>query len=98
MIANIFPGNRGGFASALFLAGLLAVPACQSGGHFSLCGYSTKPVYDTNIRTVYVPIFKNTAFRDSVRRTIEYDLTRKVIQQIESKTPYKVVSDRSCAD
>ena len=37
----------------------LALPSCAWDGHFDLLGYSTKPNYDTTIRTVRVPIFKN---------------------------------------
>lgn len=77
----------------------LCAPGCQSSsGHFCLFGYSPKPMYDTNIHTVYVPIFKNVTLRDTTRQGVEYDLTRMVIQQIESKTPYKVVSNKDCAD
>lgn len=72
----------------------LALPACESGGHFCVLGYSTKPNYNRDIRTVYVPIFKNKTFR----RGLEFDLTRTVIRQIEEKTPYKVVSDCNGAD
>ena len=35
---------------------------------------------------------------DETRRQIPFDLTRAVIREIEAKTPYKVVSDRSRAD
>jgi len=73
-------------------AGLLVLlPSC---GHFSILGYTTCPNYDTNIHTVYVPIFKNNTFR----RGLEFELTRAVIREIEAKTPYKVVSDASRAD
>src|SRR5262249_28333518 len=54
----------------------------------------TRPNYDPSIRTVYVPIFSNT----TMRRGIEFELTRAVVREIEAKTPLKVVSDRSCAD
>jgi hypothetical protein len=81
------------------VAVLATLPGCLSDGHLNLFGYSTKPLYRAEgVRTVYVPIFKNVAARDSVRMGIEYTLTRQVIQEIEQKTPYKVVSDRSCAD
>jgi len=79
---------------------LLAVfpflPACtfQPNGHFKLFGYSTQPNYDTGIRTVYVPIFKN----DTFYKGLEFDLTKAVIREIEGKTPYKVVNCRDDAD
>lgn len=85
------------FARMLYVcvtASALLLPACQSGGHFSLLGYSTRPNYDCNIRTVYVPIFKNRTFR----KGLEFDLTRAVVREIEAKTPFKVVSDCNSAD
>lgn len=73
---------------------LASLSGCESAGHFSILGYTTRPNYDDGIRTVYVPIFQNNTFR----RGIEYDLTRAVIREIEGKTPYKVTSDRCRAD
>src|SRR4051794_33939006 len=84
-------------ALALVLAGL-ALPGCESGGHFSLLGYTTKPNYDTCIKTVYVPIFKSTILLDETRRQVPFKLTRAVVREIEAKTPYKVISDRERAD
>jgi hypothetical protein len=86
-------------ASRRWLAGLLAtaalvLPSCTSDGHVDLCGYTSRPNYDLAIRTVRVPIFKNFTFRKGV----EFELTRSVIREIESKTPYKVVSDGCDAD
>ena len=78
---------------SLFVAAL-ALCGCESGGHFTVLGYTTKPNYDEGVRTVHVPIFENITFR----RGIELDLTRAVIREIEQKTPYKVVSDRCRAD
>jgi hypothetical protein len=72
----------------------LTCPACGWDGHFSICGYSTRPNYDTGIRTVLVPIFKN----DTMARGLEFDLTRAVIRDIEAKTPYKVASETCRAD
>jgi len=82
----------------LALSLLIATVALQAGcgwdGHFSLFGYSTRPNYDLTIKTVYVPIFKN----DTFYKWKEEDLTRYVIREIESKTPYKVVSSPMHAD
>jgi hypothetical protein len=72
----------------------LALPACESGGNFTILGYTTKPNYDDHIHTVYVPIFKNLTFY----RNVEFDLTQAVVREIEAKTPYKVISDRDRAD
>src|SRR5262245_11406459 len=78
----------------LVVFALAPIAGCESAGHFSFLGYTTRPNYDDCIRTVYVPIFENNTFR----RGLEFDLTRAVIREIESKTPYKVISDRSRAD
>ena len=82
------------------VAGLLLVflSGCGWDGHFSILGYTTRPNYDTSIKTVYVPIFQNATMRANVNRTLEFDLTRAVIQEIESKTPYKVVDSPGGAD
>jgi hypothetical protein len=72
----------------------LALPACESGGNFTVLGYSSQPNYNCHIHTVYVPIFKNLTFE----RGLEYNLTQAVIRHIEYMTPYKVISDRERAD
>ena len=77
------------------LAGMaLVLPSCSVDGQIELLGYTSRPNYDTEIRTVHVPIFKNVSFR----RGLEFELTEAVIREIEAKTPYKVVSDPACAD
>ena len=50
----------------------LTLASCESGGHFTALGYTTKPNYDPCIKSVYVPIFENKTFR----RGLEFDLTR----------------------
>jgi hypothetical protein len=84
----------------LFTTGLLVLAAlgCESAGHFKLLGYTSRPNYSENIRTVYVPQFQSQIFVDSTRRSLPIDVTKAVIREIESKTPYKVTSDRECAD
>lgn len=80
----------------LMAATVLCVPACTAlpNGHFSLFGYSTQPNYDTSIRTVFVPQFKNESFY----KGLEVDLTRAIVREIEAKTPYRIVSCREDAD
>ena len=79
----------------VLLAGVaLLLPSCGWDGHFTILGYTTQPNYDRTIHTVYVPIFKNL----TLRRGLEFDVTRAVVREIEAKTPYKVVSDRCRAD
>lgn len=85
-------GVRRWLAGVALLASLL--PACTSGGNFSILGYSTSANFDTSIRTVRVPIFKNRTFRLG----IEKDVTQAIINEIEQKTPYKVVHACAPAD
>ncbi len=73
---------------------ILLLPSCAWDGHFTILNYTTRPNYDTCIRTVHVPVFENITFR----RGLEFDLTRAVIREIEAKTPYKVVSGDCAAD
>ena len=77
---------------------ILAVGGCESAGHFSLLGYTTKPNYNECIHTVYVPQFNSQIFIDTTRRSLPVDVTKAVIREIESKTPFKVVSNREQAD
>lgn len=81
---------------AALLAALtpVLVCSCQDGGHFTLLGYTTRPNYNCEIRTVRVPIFKNETFY----RGLEFTLTEAVIREIELKTPYKIVTAGCPAD
>jgi hypothetical protein len=82
-----------GLVLATLAAALL--PGCATwDGHFDCFGYTTRPMYDLGIRTVCVPIFKNTTFY----KGLEFELTEAVIREIESKTPFKVVQCRETAD
>jgi hypothetical protein len=56
-------------------------------------GYRWQSLYRQDVQTVAVPIFTNKSFN----RGSEFKLSRAVVQQIEARTPYKVV-DRSQAD
>src|ERR687884_259892 len=76
----------------------LLLSSCAGDGHLTLLGYTTRPNYDTSIRTVRVPIFKNFTMRDSTRQGLEFDLTKAVVREIELKTPYKVVGADCDAD
>ena len=84
-------------ALALLLGGAAAAAGC-AGKHGFLGGYTTRPNYDPTIRTVYVPEFKTKVFETTPYRGLEQELTRKVVDAIESKTPFKVVSDPDGAD
>jgi hypothetical protein len=72
----------------------LALSSCTGDGHFTILGYTTQPNYNTDIRTVYVPIFQNVTFA----RNLEFELTQAVQREIEAKTPFKIVDCREGAD
>ncbi len=92
MLIRQLPSRRLALAGLACFVALL--PACTQGGNFTVLGYTTKPNYNTDYHTVYVPIFKNRTFRQG----IEFDLTREVVRQIQLKTPYRVVSCWQDAD
>lgn len=79
------------YLAALLLAGLTG---CTGDGHFTLLGYSSRPNYDSNIKTVYVPIPETRSFR----REVEFELQKAIVRAIEDRTPYKVTSDCNRAD
>jgi hypothetical protein len=83
-------------AQLALLGCVLLLPSCAWDGHFNILGYSTKPNYDTSIRTVRVPVCKNRTFWTVTPVVgMEMDLTRAIIREIEAKTPYKVIQDCS---
>jgi hypothetical protein len=57
-------------------------------------GYSTRPLYNDEISSVYVKMFDNKSFE----RGVEYELTDALAKRIEAQTPYKVVSSMDRAD
>ena len=84
---------------ASFLVAVAALVGCQ-GGSPSIFGYQlgAGALYDSNIKTIYVPIFNNRAFQTTPDRGMEVDITRAVVKEIGSKTKFKVISDPSRAD
>jgi hypothetical protein len=78
----------------LCAAAALGLASCESGGHFTLFGYTTQPNYDLRIHTVRVPIFQNRTFR----RGVEFELTQAVVDALGQFTPYTVVSANCDAD
>jgi hypothetical protein len=84
--------------AGLKCAGLAALAGCQ--GSPSIFGYKlgTDAIYDTNIKTIYVPVFNNRAFQTTPHRGLEVDITRAVVREIGAKTKFKVVSDCDRAD
>lgn len=75
--------------SCLGLAGC----STESMKGYTVFGYNVGNCARTDIKTVRVPIFRNTTFF----RDIEYDLTQAVIKRIEGTTPYKVVNENADA-
>ena len=57
-------------------------------------GYSNKPLYTDEVKSVFVEMFDNTTFE----RDLEYDLTDAIAKRVEEETPYKIISDKSRAD
>lgn len=53
--------------------------------------FGTPTLFPTDIRTVYVPVFESNSFR----RQLGERLTEAVVREIESHTPYKVVSSQN---
>ena len=58
------------------------------------CGYTTRPLHPTDVKTVAVSIFASKEFR----RNLEFDLTGKLARLIPVRTPYTVVHDPKRAD
>jgi hypothetical protein len=77
----------------------LAAAGCQS-GFPTLFGYrlGADALYDSNIKTIYVPTFQNRAFQTTPYRGFEVDLTQALVTEIGRVTPYRVVSDPNRAD
>ena len=79
----------------LLLAGLACLTGCESGGHFTLLGYTTKPPFDESIRSVYVPIPLNVTYA----KNLEFELQLAVLNELNSRAGApRVTSNRNCAD
>ncbi len=87
------PSRRLALALLTALAALV-LPSCESGGHFTILGYTTRPNYDPNIKTVRVNIFKNPTYA----RGLEDEIARALTVEIEKRTPFKVVGPECDAD
>src|SRR5437870_7404538 len=77
----------------------VAAAGCQ-GGFPTIFGYrlGAEALYDTNIKTVYVPTFQNRAFQTTPYRGFEVDITQALIREIGRVTAYKVTSNVDAAD
>ena len=66
----------------------------------TLFGYQLGPgaLYDENIGSIYVPVFKNREFQTTPYRGIEVDITQAIVREIGARTPFKVISNAERAD
>jgi len=76
-----------------------AVPAVlcftlAAGGCGGSTGYSNASLFPKDVESVYVEMFDNRSFR----RGTEFTFSNALAKQIETQTPYKVVSSRDRAD
>lgn len=77
------------------LGALCGLAGCESGGHFTLLGYTTRPTFDPDIHTVYVPIPLNASWL----KNLEFDLEKAVLTELNSRPGApRVTSDRNRAD
>jgi hypothetical protein len=71
----------------VILASLVAGCGYSTVGSEPVGGYQWHSLYPEDVKTIAVPIFTNKSYR----RDEEFRLTKALVTQIESKTPYKVV-------
>ena len=69
---------------------LVALSALTAAG----CGYTMEPLHRTDVHSVAVSIFSSKEFR----RNLEFNLSERVVKNIELHTPYKVIHDPKRAD
>jgi hypothetical protein len=74
-------------AGALLASGLALTGLCSCSSD-PREGYSMSPAHDESVRTVHVPMFNNKTFF----RGIELELTDAIVKEIQSNTPWRVVS------
>jgi hypothetical protein len=84
---------------ALVIA-LAALAGCQGDGHVNIFGYTSRPPFDPDIHTVYVPVFKNTAVLEtSPYRGLPEEITKAVVRELGSRPGApRVVTDCEYAD
>jgi len=73
--------RRVGRTAVLLAAALL-------GAVLAGCGYTTKPLHPTDVKTVSVPVVVRG--EPVYRRDLEFQLTEALVKRIEQDTPYKV--------
>jgi hypothetical protein len=65
---------------------LLAAAGCESD---PAKGWAVGTTYDTDIKTIAIPVVQNNTFD----REVGYLLTNALIREVESRTPWKVASE-----
>jgi hypothetical protein len=88
--------RAGPVAAAILPAAVAAILICGAGGCGvgGIQGYSNEWLHPQDVSSVYVEMFDTRSFR----RGYEYSLTSAICKLIESRTPYKIVSNRDTAD
>ena len=90
---GLLPAKTSSFAKSVCICVHLWLLLSLSGCGYSTVGsepnngYQWRSLYREDVKTVAVPIFQNKSYR----RGVEFQLSRALVQQIEAKSPYKVV-------
>jgi hypothetical protein len=84
---EVFDHPASGAAKRFALVLLLLLSGCGFSGGTAPGGYQWQSVWRQDVKSVAIPIFTN---RDYTRG-IEFSLTKAIITQLESHSPYKVV-------
>jgi lipopolysaccharide assembly LptE-like protein len=91
-VVNGFAFSRVHLRSSVVLClSILFVSGCgydKPGDEPTNSWYQWRSLYREDVRTVAVPIFKNKDYR----RGVEFQLSKAVVNQLEMRTPYKVVA------
>jgi hypothetical protein len=69
-----------------------------TGDRLTLAGYTLGSRFDPDVKTVYVPVFKMMAPATTPYRTLDQDMTRALIKELNSRPGLRVVSDPDKAD
>ena len=76
------------------LALLLMLPLALALAVGPGCGYTVRPPFNKDVRTVYVPIFRSITFR----KDLNLQLTKRIQDEIQNRTPFRVVGSPEGAD
>jgi hypothetical protein len=82
-----YQNGGGGSSGSSTITGSGASPTASGNSANVTPGFHWSSVYRQDVRTVAIPIFKS----NSYERGVEFALSKALVNQIEAKTPYKVV-------